>query len=75
MSEKVDKRKQTARADRMIRNCKRLSADALVKEGIDAYNAAVAYKEELIKAYRAGKLRSPRLIAEAEQYINVGGLV
>ena len=55
----AEKRLHRQRVFRFMRNCKRLTADQLFKEGENAKNAQDARKASYDAAVKAGKIKKP----------------
>ena len=61
-----EKKAREHKANMMIRNVMTLSEEQLLNESANAYIEMKARKSQLQDALQAGKLRSKRLIAEAQ---------
>lgn len=55
---KAERSKYDNIANKMIRHQKKMSAEALVKEATEAYNAKIAAKEKRSKAIAEGRLKA-----------------
>lgn len=56
--------------DQLLRVTEKVSSDKLKQEGIDLFNAKKEKDEALIAAYNEKKLKSNKLIKEAQNLIN-----
>ncbi len=65
---KRDRVKQEQKNARIIKNSARPKYEELVKESLDAAMAKSQRKTQLVEALDQGRLKSKRLIAEAEMY-------